>query len=286
MAAEYSPRSLTVYGVPIILGTAVSVTAVVLAVPEPERVGWHWLIVGLAALGLAGVLSGLCRRAGREVVGPADLVTFVRAGGVAVVASWAVLSAVGVLEPTSWWLTGVACAALLLDGVDGAVARRLGQPTTGGARLDAETDAIMMLALAVIVAGQVGGWLVLAGALRYLFAAGVALRYRRRGRPVSLPRRSSRRVVAATSASLLAAATAPVLAGVPATVAAGGALVLLLASFAADVLALERGLRGRVVGEVVGGSTLQGGVDPSHVLAQDPETEQLQRTDGRHDHHR
>jgi len=183
-------------------------------------------------------------------------------------------------------MTAVATAALVLDGVDGAVARRLDQPTAGGARLDAETDAVMTLALAVLVAGHVGAWVVVAGALRYLFGLGVALRWGRGAREAILPVRRSRRAVAATSSSFLAAATAPVLTGAPAAALAGAALLMLVVSFAGDVVVLERGLRGRVVSEVVGGSSLQRGVDPPDVLAEDSEAEQLKGSDGRHDHHR
>ena len=286
MAAEYTPRSLTVYGGPIILGTALGAAGVVLTVPEPQRAPWHWGSVALASVSMVTVLGSLHRRAGREGVGAADVITFLRAGAVAVVSAWAAFSVLGVLAPTSWWVTGLAVAALLLDGVDGAVARHLGQPTAGGARLDAETDAVMTLALAVLVAGHVGGWVMLAGALRYLFGAGIALRWARGGRRAELPWRPSRRVVAATSSSLLAAATAPWLTGAMAAVLAAAALLLLLLSFAVDAAGLERGLRGRVVGEVVGGSSLQRRVDASDVLAEDAEAEQLQGPDGRHDHHR
>jgi|GEM_PF-1578225 len=286
MAAEYTPRSLTVYGGPVIVATALGVGGVVLAVPEGQRAAWHWLVLPAVSLGLAGVLGGLCRRAARGTVGAADLVTYVRAGAVAVVVAWACFTALDVLAPTSWWLCLLATAALVLDGIDGAVARAQGRPTAAGARLDAETDAVMTLALSVVVAGQVGAWVVLTGALRYLFGLAVALRWGRGEREASLAPRRSRRVVAATSSSFLAAATAPALAGAPAGLLAGAALLSLVVSFAGDVVALERDLRSRVVGQVVGGSSLQSGVDASHVLAQHSEAEQLNRSDRGNDHHR
>lgn len=286
MAAAYTPRSLTVYAVPVVLGAALGSAAVVRQVPQAERAIWQWGCVVAVVVALCGVLTSLVRRAGKGQTGAADLVTLTRAGAVAVVSTWAVLGSTGLLAPTSWWLTAVATAALVLDGVDGAVARRRGESTTAGARLDAETDAVMTLALAVLVAGQVGGWVLLAGGLRYLFAGVALARWGGAAASDRLPPRPSRRLVAATSSALLAAATAPVLTGVSATLLAGCALALLLASFAADASWLERDRRGGVVGDVVGGPALQRGVDAPHVLPEDAETEQLERSDGRHDDHR
>lgn len=285
MAVAFTPRSLTVYVVPIILVSALGSAAVVRDVPETVRAPWQWVLVAAVVGALVAISGTLLRRARHGRVGAADLVTFIRAGAVAVISTWATLGVTGAPAPTSWWLTTLAVAALMLDGVDGAVARRAGQSTSAGARLDAETDAAMTLALAVVVAEQVGGWVLLAGGLRYLFGLVVLVRWGLEA-PTRLPARPSRRVVAATSSSLLAAATAPVWAAAFSTVLAGLALVLLLGSFAADAAWLERDRRGRVVGDVVGGAALQGGIDASHVLPEDPEAEQLQGSDGRHDDHR
>jgi len=102
MAAELTPRRLTVYGGSVVLGTALGAVGVVFAVPEPQRAPWHWASVGLASLSLMTILGSLRRRAARGVVGAADIVTLVRAGAVAVVATWAVFSTLGLLAPTSW----------------------------------------------------------------------------------------------------------------------------------------------------------------------------------------
>jgi phosphatidylglycerophosphate synthase len=73
-------------------------------------------------------------------------------------------------------LTGT--GALLLDGVDGRVARRRGETSTFGARFDSETDAVLVLVLAVAVAvtGAAGWWVLAIGLMRYgqLAAAAVA----------------------------------------------------------------------------------------------------------------
>ncbi|WP_341358248.1 CDP-alcohol phosphatidyltransferase family protein [Georgenia sp. M64] len=73
-------------------------------------------------------------------------------------------------------LTGT--GALLLDGVDGRVARRRGEASAFGARFDSETDAalVLVLAVAVVVTGAAGWWVLAIGLMRYgqLAAAAVA----------------------------------------------------------------------------------------------------------------
>ena len=66
--------------------------------------------------------------------------------------------------PTAWAFLVV----LVLDGVDGAVARRLGEDSAFGAQLDMETDALFVAVLSVvsIVAGA-PLWVLGFGALRY-----------------------------------------------------------------------------------------------------------------------
>ena len=70
-------------------------------------------------------------------------------------------------------ITG-ALLALCLDGVDGFLARRLGQASVFGARFDLETDALTMMALALLVwaTNQAGPWVLLSGLMRYIFVIG------------------------------------------------------------------------------------------------------------------
>ena len=67
----------------------------------------------------------------------------------------------------------LALPAVALDGVDGWLARRSGLSSDFGARYDMETDALLILVLAVLAWRQekAGAWIVLAGAMRYLFVA-------------------------------------------------------------------------------------------------------------------
>lgn len=67
----------------------------------------------------------------------------------------------------------VALVVTSMDGVDGWLARRFGTASAFGARFDMETDALLILVLALLawLHGKAGVWIVLAGAMRYLFVA-------------------------------------------------------------------------------------------------------------------
>ena len=224
--------------------------------PTVGMLGQFAVLAGLAAtvgLGPAGWLAGtgyalvcwglLSQALARPAVrrwGPADTVTLARAilvGGVtALVAdslggpgAGSVLVPVPVPVPA---LVALATVALLLDGVDGQVARRTGTCSRWGARFDMETDAFLVLVLSAFVAGTLGGWVLAVGIPRYAFgAAGLIWPWLRE--PV--PERRSRKVVAATQGIALVVASAGVL---PVPLAAG-ALGLLLAllgwSFGRDI---------------------------------------------------
>ena len=65
---------------------------------------------------------------------------------------------------------------LCLDGVDGYAARTRGEVSAFGAALDLETDALTVMVLALMVhhEGAAGGWVLVAGLWRYVFASAVA----------------------------------------------------------------------------------------------------------------
>ena len=63
-------------------------------------------------------------------------------------------------------LVTLAAVALVLDLVDGWVARRTGMATELGARFDGEVDAFLILALSVYVAPACGWWVLAIGAGR------------------------------------------------------------------------------------------------------------------------
>ena len=105
-------------------------------------------------------------------------------------------------------LVTLASVALVLDAVDGWVARRTGMETELGARFDGEVDAFLILALSVYVAPECGAWVLAIGAARYLFLAGEWLLPWMRA---PLPSRRWRKLVAATQGVVLTVAAAGVL---------------------------------------------------------------------------
>jgi phosphatidylglycerophosphate synthase len=188
-------------------------------------------VTGLACgLGVgASVVRGLAW--GRaEALGPADLVTLARltltCGVAALVAESLLRESV---RPT---LVALAVTALLLDAVDGPVARRTGSASVFGARFDGEADAFFLLVLSAYVALSVGAWVLVIGVLRYAFAvAGWAIPWLQD----QLPDRYWRKVVAAIQGIVLTIAASGV-APEATYVALVVALALLAESFGRDVL--------------------------------------------------
>jgi phosphatidylglycerophosphate synthase len=105
-------------------------------------------------------------------------------------------------------LVTLAAVALVLDLVDGWVARRTGMATELGARFDGEVDAFLILALSVYVAPACGAWVLAIGAARYLFLAGEWLLPWMRA---PLPPRRWRKLVAAAQGVVLTVAAAGLL---------------------------------------------------------------------------
>lgn len=193
--------------------------------------GWA---VGLAcaALTVGGLTLALAAH-GLDRLGPADRVTLIRAvlvGGVAAL----VASARPV--PVALLVT-LAAVALLLDRVDGEVARRTGSVSGFGAAFDMEVDAFLVLVLSVHVAGTAGAWVLLIGLARYgLWVAGRFAPWLRE--PV--PTRPWAKVVAAVQGVVLTVVAAAVLPAPVEVAALVLALVLLTESFAHQVLWLRR----------------------------------------------
>ncbi len=200
-------------------------------------------LAGTVGLGVAGWLAGIAygvvtcaalarglRRSGTGALGPADRVTLIRAtfvGGVAALTadSFDRHAPVGVLVT-------LAVVALVLDAVDGKVARRTGTASALGARFDMEVDAFLILVLSAYVAGPIGLWAIMIGAMRYAFVVATWVLPWMRG---ALPPRYWRKVVAATQGVVLVFAAADVLPRPLMTVALAASLALLIESFGRDV---------------------------------------------------
>lgn len=191
-------------------------------------------VMGLYLVGSVLILRGVPAALPGPGAGAANRVTLLRALLVLPVAALALQS--GVTDPglreAAVFLSGV---ALLLDGVDGWVARRTGSGTAFGARFDMETDAFLILVLSALAwrGGPVGPWILGIGALRYLFVAAgwVWPRLRR-----ELPPSYRRKVVCVVQGVALLIVLAPF---VPPMLAWGVgvlALTALVGSFAVDTV--------------------------------------------------
>ena len=219
-------------------------------VPSGLAVGSAVLVALLAALGTSvglgaagwgvGLACGVATtaavaRGASAALGPADLVTVTRAALACAVA--ALVADSFFQEPAVPTLVALTVAALVLDAVDGWLARRTCTASTFGARFDGEVDAFLILVLSVYVADAVDGWVLVIGVARYAFAvAGWAWPWMRG----QLPPRYWRKVVAATQGIVLTLAAAAVAPRWLTYAAVAVAFALLTESFGRDVLWLCR----------------------------------------------
>jgi phosphatidylglycerophosphate synthase len=192
--------------------------------------------LAVAACGALAILQTLPRGHPHASFGPANAVTLARAVPTALVAAL-------VVEPgtvaAAAFATLAGTAVVVLDGLDGRLARRYGVASEFGARFDMETDALLVLALALLAWrwDRAGAWVVLSGLARYLFVgAGAVWPWLRQ----ELPPSRRRQAVCVAQIVVLLAVVAPLL---PRTATAPLALAGLLAlaySFAVDVAWLAR----------------------------------------------
>jgi phosphatidylglycerophosphate synthase len=189
-----------------------------------------WLAGMACGLGAAvAVQRGLARSGGRRP-GPADWVTLARAILACSVAAL-VAQSFGRPAPVRT-LVGLATAALVLDAVDGRVARRTATASRFGARFDMEVDAFLILVLSVEVARTGAPWVLAIGSARYAFVAAGWL-WPWLTEPT--PPRYWCKVVAAIQGIVLTVAVADVLPTAGTALALAVALVLLAESFGRDV---------------------------------------------------
>ncbi|HLV65476.1 MAG TPA: CDP-alcohol phosphatidyltransferase family protein [Polyangiaceae bacterium] len=132
------------------------------------REAWPIALVGLssvAALVITGARSGA--RVGTAANGVTALrLLFVTSLGLAA------------LAPPSGLLVALAVLGIfVLDGVDGALARRFGAESAFGARLDLETDALLVLVVDFLLHAVwgYGVWVLVSGLLRYVYTLTLAV---------------------------------------------------------------------------------------------------------------
>ncbi len=221
-----------------------AVTTVAGAALLARWLGVDALILKAAALAAAGgalLLWLAARHLAAPAFGYANAVTLAR--GVLLLLLPTLLGS----EPTAtlaWVLVALGTAAVTLDGVDGALARRRAESSAFGARFDMEVDALLILALSALVwqHGKAGVWILAAGLLRYLF---VAASYVLPWLGAALPPRRRRQAVCVVQIVSLLAALAPVLEPRFSAAIALAGLVALVWSFGVDVVWLARYARPR-----------------------------------------
>ncbi|NLU73146.1 CDP-alcohol phosphatidyltransferase family protein [Streptomyces sp. HNM0575] len=197
--------------------------------------GILWGVTGLGPVGwVIGVACGasLCAlllRSGKPALGPADLVTLSRA---VLAGGTAALVADQGRDASLVVVAVVASSALVLDAVDGLVARRTRTASALGARFDMETDAFLILVLSAFVGLFVGMWVLAIGAIRYVFVAAQQVLPWLRG---PLPPSRARKTVAAVQGIALVVAGSGLVPGPVAVFVAGGALAALVWSFGRDI---------------------------------------------------
>ncbi len=135
----------------------------------------------------------------------------------------------------AWFFCALAILERLLDGLDGYVARKLSMESPFGARFDMEVDAlqILLLSFAALMLDKAGAWILVGGALRYVFlGAGMVFP------PISspLPPSQRRKIIAVFQGVTLTVLLAPAVTPPFSTLAAAVALALLIYSFVTDTL--------------------------------------------------
>jgi phosphatidylglycerophosphate synthase len=215
--------------------TTAAILGVVSATAGLGVAGW---IVGPAIGSAATTLPVAARmRSDRPEIFPADWVTLSRTLLIAAVAGLVADSFDRPVSVTA--LVSLSTIALVLDSVDGQVARRTGTATPLGARFDGEADAFLILLLSITVSRDYGSWVLLIGAARYaLLLAGWLMPWL----AAPLPPRYWRKVVAAIQGIVLTLAVSGLVDRLVGMIATAAALLLLTESFGRDVIWLYRTL--------------------------------------------
>ncbi len=200
--------------------------------------GGAYAVKALASYGLGALFVVFCARRyfGARSFGIANGVTLLR---------WA-LTALLIAQyaeprttPLLWSAVVIAVLALVLDGVDGSVARRRGEVSAFGARFDMETDAALILVLSVLVwhFDRAGAWIVLGGLWRYLFVlGGAALPWLQRPLPAS----RRRQTLCVVQVITLVVCLAPIVPAALSPLIGALGLASLSASFLIDIVWLAR----------------------------------------------
>jgi phosphatidylglycerophosphate synthase len=137
-------------------------------------------------------------------------------------------------DGVAWTFCAMAAFAMILDGFDGYTARKENMTSAFGGRFDMEVDALQILLLCIVAValGKAGLWILIGGALRYVYEiAGIFWPLLQRPLPPSF----RRKLVSVVKGGALAALLAPIIVPPFSTFVAAAALLVLIYSFAVDV---------------------------------------------------
>lgn len=214
--------------------------AAILVLPSIEAI-----IAALSVYCLfAAFLLVLARRTDvSQQFGWANFITSIRAAFASVLVGALIAAPVTI---GSWGIPCLAAIALILDGLDGYVARQLGKSSSFGHHFDREVDSALVLILTMLLwlSGEIGIWIVAAGLMRYLLL-GAGLVWPTLAQ--DLPESRFRSIVCAVLIGALLLCLTPVVEGILATAVAGAALSVLTLSFAKDLIWLLKNAPGKEI---------------------------------------
>lgn len=201
-----------------------------LSLRAPALAGAALVFAALAVALAAAMRRGYPHRR----IGACNLVTLLRAALVC-----ALLAALVQGRTGGWPIAGVALLALILDGLDGWLARRSGLVSDFGARFDIEVDAAfaLVLTLHALTRTEIGGEVLVLGLIRYVFVAAALVLPWLNG---PLPPSRRRKLVCVAQLSVLIALQPPLLGPDAAILAVRLAAAALVWSFWIDIRHLWR----------------------------------------------
>lgn len=200
-------------------------------------IGWSIAILAVLLHAALSLILAAQRRRHDAAFGRASQVTLARSGLVVMLAATLVQPILW--QQLAWHLAVLALLALLLDGLDGWLARRYGESSDFGARFDMEVDAalILVLCLGLLAADKAGAWVLAIGLMRYVFVAAARV-WPWLAAP--LPPSFRRKLVCVWQVAALLVCVMPLIGPVLATPILASALALLTVSFWIDVAWLRR----------------------------------------------
>lgn len=216
-----------------LLGLALTPAALVLGLTLAP--GGAVYTVMVLAVGFPLASRAMALQYDHHVLGACNVTTAIRLGLTAALA--AVIAGVA-SDTAAWAVFALATIVLVLDGVDGWLARRRALSSEFGARFDMEVDAALagILALIAVSAGRGGAELIVLGGARYIFvAAGLALPWLNGPLDESL----RRKIICVLQIGALVAMTLPIMSDGTARAIGVPAALLVVWSFARDIRTLR-----------------------------------------------